>query len=264
MLLAMFNSLSVRAGPSTGGWSKTYGRTGEDEAYSLAQTGDGGYALAGTTDSFGAGDYDFWLVKTDASGNAQWNKTYGGIGYEWAYALVQTTDGGYALAGRTESSGPSSGDFWLVKADSNGEMQWNKTYGGTGDEWTQALVQTGDGGYALAGATSSFGAGDYDFWLVKTDVNGNAQWNKTYGATSGDIGYALVQTADGGYALAGREDGDFWLVKTDADGVVPELPSSVILASFLVAVTLTVILTRRKFRGRLVQRSWLPLFFRNR
>jgi hypothetical protein len=89
----------------------------------------------------------------------------------------------------------------------------------------------------------------------KTDDLGNAQWNKTYGATSGDYGYALVQTADGGYALAGREDGDFWLVKTDANGVVPELPSSVILASFMVAATLTVILTRRKFRGSLVQRS---------
>jgi predicted secreted protein len=115
MLLATFNGLSVRAEPSTGGWSKTYGRTGEDEAYSLVQTSDGGYALAGETQSFGSGGRDFWLVKTD----------------------------------------------------SNGKTQWNKTYGGTGDDWAQALVQTGDGGYALAGTTGSFGAGDYDLWLVR-------------------------------------------------------------------------------------------------
>jgi predicted secreted protein len=236
-------------------WNKTYGGNYNDVAYALAQTGDGGYALAGYSTSFGAGLGDFWLVKTDVSGNAQWNKTYGGTSTGWALALVQTSDGGYALAGETQSFGSGGGDFWLVKADSNGEMQWNKTYGGTSDDWAQALVQTGDGGYALAGTTGSFGAGDYDFWLVKTDALGNAQWNKTYGATSGDYGYALVQTADGGYALAGREDGDFWLVKTDANGVVPELPSSVILASFMVAATLTVILTKRKFRGSLAQQS---------
>jgi predicted secreted protein len=142
----------------------------------LIQTSDGGYALAGSTQSFGAGSWDFWLVKTDAAGNAQWNRTYGGTSDDEAYALVQTVDGGYALAGYTGSIGAGYYDFWLVKTDASGNEQWNKTYGGTGDDDASALVQTGDGGYALAGRTESFGAGNYDFWLVKTDVESGLAW----------------------------------------------------------------------------------------
>jgi hypothetical protein len=207
-------------------WNKTYGRTGYDWANALVQTTDGGYALAGYTYSFGAGGYDFWLVKTDAAGNIQWNKTYGGTDDEFAESLVQTADGGYALAGYTGSLGTQGGDadFWLVKTDASGNMQWNKTYGGTYDDAAYALVQTSDGGYALAGSTLSSGAGGNDFWLVKTDASGNKQWNKTYGGPSGDVAYALVQTADVGYALAGitlsygAGSADSWLVKTDASG----------------------------------------------
>jgi hypothetical protein len=205
-------------------WNKTYGGAGDDEAYALVQTSDGGYALTGYTNSFGAGDYDFWLVKTDSTGNMQWNKTYGGTNREYAYALVQTSDGGYALAGCTYSFGAGSADFWLVKTDSTGNMMWNKTYGGTSYDLAYALVQTSDGGYALAGYANSFGAGSDDFWLVKTDSAGNMQWNKTYGGTILDEACALVQTSDGGYALAGRTASfgagrtDFWLVKTDSTG----------------------------------------------
>ena len=205
-------------------WNKTYGGTGDDGAFALVQTGDGGYALAGYTWSFGAGSSDAWLVKTDSIGNMQWNKTYGGTDYDEAFALVQTGDGGYALAGDTYSFGAGGDDAWLVKTDSIGNMQWNKTYGGTGDDRAFALVQTGDGGYALAGDTTSFGAGSYDAWLVKTDSIGNMQWNKTYGGTSWDEAFALVQTGDGGYALTGETESfgvgsaDFYLVKTDSIG----------------------------------------------
>jgi hypothetical protein len=203
-------------------WNMTYGGASYDRAYALVQTGDGGYALAGYTDSFGAGTVDFWLVKTDASGNMQWNKTYGGTNGDVELALVQTTDGGYALAGSTNSFGTVSWAFWLVKTDAIGTMQWNKTYGGGGGEYAKSLLQTSDGGYALAGSTYSYGAGGDDFWLVKTDSAGNMQWDKTYGGTNDDSAYALVQTADGGYALAGYtipfNTTDFWLVKTDATG----------------------------------------------
>jgi len=212
-------------GPPTTDWNNTYGGTSWDAAYALVQTADGGYALAGRTNSYGAGLDDFWLVKTDSNGNMQWNKTYGGTNDEYmAGALVQTTDGGYALAGGTWSFGAGSSDFWLVKTDSNGNMQWNKTYGGTSEDVAFALVQTCDGGYALAGYTWSFGAGIYDSWLVKTDADGSEQWNNTYGGTSWDAAYALVQTNDDGYALAGGTwsfgagSSDFWLVKTDAAG----------------------------------------------
>jgi hypothetical protein len=204
-------------------WNKTYGGTDGDGTFDLVQTGEGGYALAGWTNSFGAGDPDSWLVKTDSSGNELWNRTYGGTGAEWAYSVIQTSDGGYALAGWTNSSGAGGGDSWLVKTDVNGFMLWNKTYGGTGDDEARALVQTGDGGYALAGVTTSYGAGTADFWLVKTDASGNAQWNKTYGGTSSDVATALVETCEGGYALAGWTNslgagGDCWLVKTDSAG----------------------------------------------
>jgi len=209
-------------------WNKTYGGAGYDFARSLVQTIDGGYALAGCTDTYGAGTQDFWLVKTDDSGNVQWNKTYGGASTDYATALVQTIDGGYALAGYTASYGAGKYSFWLVKTNAGGSMEWNRTYGGTNDDYATALVQTIDGGYALAGSTNSYGAGEYDFWLVKTDDNGNAQWDKTYGGISREWAHALVQTVDGGYALAGYTGTygyphwyNFWLVKTDAGGNFP-------------------------------------------
>ncbi len=193
----------------------------------MVETGDGGYALAGLTESSGAGLADFWLVKTDASGNMQWNKTYGGTGYDQCNSVVQTSDGGYAMAGSTTSYGAGSDDFWLVKTDSTGNALWSKTYGGTGVDYAVTVVQTGDGGYALAGTTRSFGAGDWDFWLVKTDVNGNMQWNKTYGGT-GDDRYScsngFIQTVDEKYVITGQTGSfggggfDVWLIKTDASG----------------------------------------------
>jgi len=203
-------------------WNKTYGGTSSDYARSLVQTSDGGYALAGATESFGAGSDDFWLVKTDANGNMMWNQTYGGTDYDDAYSLVQTSDGGYALAGRTDSFGAGQFDFWLVKTDANGNMMWNQTYGGTERDWAFSMVQTSDGGYALAGYTESFGAGDLDYWLVKTDSDGNMMWNQTYGGTGYDEAVSMVQTSDDGYVLVGWgnsfEDGDVWLVKTDVSG----------------------------------------------
>ena len=213
-------------------WSITYGGIGTDVACSVIETSDGGYALAGYTDSFDAGNYDVWLVKTDANGNEQWNYTYGGAGTDGTILIihlpyvevVQTDDGGYAFATLTYSFGTELSDFWLVKTNSTGNMQWNYTYGGWAQDWAFSVVQTRDGGYAIAGVTGSFGAGGGDFWLVKTDANGNEQWNYTYGGTDEDRAHRVIETSDGGYALAGYTYSfgagytDFWLVKTDAAG----------------------------------------------
>jgi len=204
-------------------WIRTYGGTGDEGAYSIVQTGDGGYAIAGYTRSFGAGENDFWLVKTDSSGNVVWNQTYGGALGDVAYSVVQTVDGGYALAGRTWSYGAGGNDFWLVKTNSSGALQWNQTYGGATIDYASSVVQTVDGGYALAGRTDSYGAGFEDFWLVKTDSSGNTVWSQTYGGASDDYASSVVQTSDGGYAIAGYTNSygasvfDFWLVKTDVE-----------------------------------------------
>jgi hypothetical protein len=200
-------------------WSQSYGGTNQDVGVSLVQTSSGGYILGGWTDSFGAGGYDFWLVKTDSSGNVLWNQTYGGENNDRAESVVQTGDGGYAMVGRTSSFGVGIDDFWLVKTDSSGNVLWNQTYGGAGIDWAQSVVQTGDGGYAMVGRTSSFGVGIDDFWLVKTDSSGNVLWNQTYGGAGIDWAQSVVQTGDGGYALGGWTDSfgaggyDFWLVK---------------------------------------------------
>jgi len=209
-------------------WHRTYG--GENNDYSgthaLLQTRDGGYAIAGFTNSFGLGNFDFWLIKTDSEGNIIWDKTYGGIGDDEAFCLIATSDGGYAIAGVTTSFGAGLSDFWLVKTDSEGNMLWDMTYGGTSDECAYALMQTSDGGYALAGVTTSFGAGNWDFWLVKTDADGNQIWNRTFGGIDRDVARALMQTEDNGYIIAGYTssftvgDEDFWLVKTDSFGNV--------------------------------------------
>jgi len=213
-------------------WNSTCGGGHCEYAWDLVQTTDGGYALAGLTWPIGASFYDFWLAKTDASGNAQWSKHYGGSFHDWGRAIVQTSDGGYALTGLTACLGAGIADVWLVKTDASGDMMWYQTYGGTNIDEAWALVQTTDGGYALAGYTTSFGAGGHDCWLVKTDASGNMQWNKTYGGTSRDYAYALVQTSDGGYALAGMTESfgagssDFWLIKTNVESGLAWVDSS--------------------------------------
>jgi hypothetical protein len=205
-------------------WNQTYGGADVDMAYSVVQTSDGGYIMTGATNSYGAGKTDFYLVKTDSLGNMEWNQTYGGADHDYAYSVVETGDGEYVIAGFTKSYGAGDYDIWLVKADSAGNMMWNQTYGGTLADRGYAVVQTAGGGYAIAGETRSFGAGDYDFWLVKADSAGNMMWNQTYGGTQKEEAYSIVQTSDGGYALAGWTRSfavgsyDFWLVKTDSTG----------------------------------------------
>lgn len=199
-------------------WSKNYGGNSFDQAYAVVENIDGSYAIAGFTNSFGAGGRDFWLVKTDSEGNMQWSKTYGGPEDDYLAAMVRTSDNKYLLVGPTHSFGAGNADFWLLKTDADGNMLWNKTYGGTGDEVASSVIQTSDGDYTVAGWTDSFGAGDHDAWLVETDSEGNMQWNQTYGGTSFDVARSVIQTTDGGYAVAGHTQSssagndDFYLI----------------------------------------------------
>ena len=143
-------------------WSKKYGDSKVDIARSVIATSDGGYAIAGQKSSFEPTGYEFLLAKTDAHGNMEWNKTYGGPKGDYGFSLVEASDGGYAIAGWSTHSDGQGYSSWLVKTDEFGNMEWNQTYGGTESELVRSLVETSDGGYAIAGTH-----------LVKTDGYGN-------------------------------------------------------------------------------------------
>jgi hypothetical protein len=204
-------------------WSWTFGGKENDSASSVQQTTDGGYIIAGGTDSFGAGEFDFYLVKTDREGNEEWSRAFGGVGWDYADSVQQTTDGGYIIAGGTDSFGAGEFDFYLVKTDREGNEEWSRAFGGVGWDYADSVQQTTDGGYIIAGGTDSFGAGIYDAYLVKTDREGNEEWSRTFGGEDNDTADSVQQTADGGYIIAGDTesfgvDGDFYLVKTDGEG----------------------------------------------
>jgi hypothetical protein len=228
-------------------WEKTYEGS---NWLSLVVTSDGGYGLAGYIYSNTSGN-DFWFAKTDALGNMQWNQTYGGPDNDIAFSLVATSDGGYAIAGLSYSFDAGKSDFWLVKTDAVGNMQWNKTYGGPGDDQATSLVATSDGGYAVVGIWNETYPFDVNVVLIKTDAFGNMLWNQTYGGASDEMAFSLVATSDGGYAIAGSTSsfgaggGDFWLVKTDENGVVPEYSSRVI-PILVVTAALFILINKKK------------------
>lgn len=209
-------------------WSKSYGGTNyEYGSYllknSVQQTSDGGYIIGGTTTSFGAGNSDMYLLKTDGSGTLLWSKTFGGASAEEGYSVQQANDGGYIITGYTASFGAGNWDLYLVKTDASGNISWSRAFGGTDWDEGYSVKQTSDGGYIVSGRTKSFGQGGYDVYLLKTDASGNLTWSKTFGSAGNEFGNSVQQTADGGFVIAGLAPGggiwsDAYLVKTDGNG----------------------------------------------
>ena len=198
----------------------TFGGSGVDMGRSVQQTTDGGYIITGYTNSYGNGG-DVWLIKTDSQGNEEWNQTFGGSGVDMGRSVQQTTDGGYIITGSTGCW--DNCDVLLIKTDSQGNEEWNQTFGGGDYDRGYSVEQTTDGGYIITGWTLSYGNG-VDVWLIKTDSNGNEQWNQTFGGSEYDEGYSVQQTTDGGYIITGHTSSygngnyDIWLIKTDSQG----------------------------------------------
>jgi len=205
-------------------WTRVFGGAGFDAAKSVVQTADGGYAAAGYTNSQGSGLADVWILKLTASGTQVWERVYGGSSSDAAESIIQTSDGGYAVAGYTYSLGMGLADIWVMKLDSSGIMQWQLVRGGTGNDVAREIRETADGGYIIAGFTTSTGYGQEDFYAVKLTSSGAVSWEKTYGGASIDKAESIIQAADGGYVIAGETastgngESDFWILKLGSTG----------------------------------------------
>jgi hypothetical protein len=213
-------------------WRKTLGGLSSDGIRCIQQTSDNGFIITGWTYSQGPGIIgNAWLAKTDSLGNQEWSKAFGGTDVDRGYSVQQTSDGGYILTGYTASFGAGLDDMLLIKTDNLGNQSWMKTFGGTGRDYGHEVQQTPDGGYIITGYTLSFGAGGDDVFLVKTDFDGNAEWSKTFGGSSSDVGYSVKVTSDGGYIITGHTLSygagihDVWLIKVDSPVIPVELTS---------------------------------------
>jgi hypothetical protein len=205
-------------------WTKTHGGSNTEFAYSLDQTSDQGFIMTGYTYSFGAGESDVYLVRTDSLGDTLWTKYFGGTAFDEGFCVRRTTDGGYIIAGYTDSFGMGGGDVYLIKTDSLGDSLWTKTFGGSLNDFGVSVEQTSDLGYMVTGYTKSFGSGDFDLYLIKTDTSGDTLWTKTYGGASSEIGFSGISTGDGGYIFIGSTNSfgagaeDVYIVKADSLG----------------------------------------------
>lgn len=247
-ILAFFSLIASYAQAPALQWQKSLGGSSSDESWSVVPTADGGYISAGYTNSndgdvtVNYGSNDVWVVKLSAAGLVQWQRSFGGSGEEEARQILQTFDGGYIIAGMSDShDGDVTGahgntDMWIVKLSATGSMEWQKTYGGSNNEEAWAIVQTTDSGYVFTGVSNSTDGdvtgnhGDQDMWLVRINATGTLLWQKSLGGTGSDFGHDLIRDNDGGYVVVGQtnsNDGDvsgnhgftdYWVVKVTATG----------------------------------------------
>ena len=205
-------------------WSKTYGGAANDVGWSLRSTSDGGLIICGTTSSSGAGFGDMYLIRTDASGNVLWSRTFGGPGGESGVCVRPTADGGFVAVGSTGSFGEGYSSVYIARMTADGDSVWAGTYGGAGADFGYSVTVANDNGFIIAGATAPAGAGYSDAYLIKTDSTGLLEWEETYGGGEDDRAYAVTESGDGGYVLSGITSSfghgkvDVYVVKTNPIG----------------------------------------------
>lgn len=254
ILFFLTNLLIINAQPSIQ-WQKSFGGSQSDGAFSICQTNDGGYVVTGYTESNDSdiavfhGNQDYWILKLNNTGSIEWQKSLGGTDKDFSFSIQQTSDGGYIVAGQSISDdidisgNHGQEDFWIVKLNSFGNIQWQKSLGGSNNDYAYSIIQTMSGGYIVAGTTKStdgdisFHHGtiaiQYDYWVVNLDSAGTILWEKTLGGGSNDLAECVIQTTDSGFVIAGRSssnDGevtnhhgttqysDLWIVKLNNSG----------------------------------------------
>lgn len=202
----------------------TYGGNGYDVGYDVKQTLDNGYIITGSTSSFGQGNTDLYLLKIDSMGQKKFQTSFGGYNNEIGKSIVQLSDSSFVMVGYTSSSGIGGYDIFLVKTDKTGNLLWQKTIGGSDWDFAYSIQKTTDGGFIIGGTTYSFGRGNADGYVIKTDANGDVIWSKTYGGKKDDEFKSVIQTSDGNYALTGYTKSyndslsDIWIFKIDING----------------------------------------------
>ena len=247
-LVLFMYSFGLLGQPANMLWQNSLGGSGNEYAYKIFQTPDNGFIVMGHSESNDGdvsenkGNMDYWLVKLNEAGELEWERSYGGSGYEFGYSVINTIDGGYLLGGQSGSAdgdvsnNHGMNDAWVVKLDGVGNIQWEKSYGGSLNEYITGMIETTDGGFLFVAPTTSGDGditnnqGELDYWIIKTDPQGTIEWQKTYGGSESDYSQDVKQTADGGYIVTGMSrssDGDitnpyggydYWVLKLDPMG----------------------------------------------
>lgn len=205
--------------------TKNYGHVGDDDAWSIFETSDGGFVIAGRTDVSNSGNNDVYLIRTDASGDTLWTRNYGSPEDDEGYRAEQTPDGGFIVVGHTKVAGASDVDIYLIRTDANGDTLWTRRHGGPNVEFGYCVRPTSDGGFIVAGSTESYGAGQSDFYLIKTTALGDTLWTRTYGGHHYEYAHSVIPH-NNGYTVVGRSqsfgdaDKDMYIVRTNLLGDV--------------------------------------------
>lgn len=224
LMLLTIASTTAAQSHDTVMWSETFGGDAADGARGIVRAGDGGFVVAGFTRSFGAGASDLYLVRTNGDGQILWWGAYGGDGEDSGYSVAPTAAGGFVAAGFTTSFGEGDRDLYLIKVDADGAEQWWQTFGGSASDVGRSVIETADGGFVVCGTTESFGAGEDDVYLLKTDAVGNQLWTRTFGGEAADTGRSVVEADNGDLIVSGATGSfgggnrDVLLVRTDPEG----------------------------------------------